>query len=359
MKKLSLVLTAVVLLFASLASAQNCSQLIVDKAGVINNPGMIQNAARNLINQGADVHVVTIPRVAQYGPNLEAVETYIERACPSWTTNGVRKANLFVVMVAPNDRAKNIFLGSYYNGSFDVPTAYSNASNSYFKNRQWSEGLASVLNQTSGVALAFRRNQAAQQQAQRVVPVQPQTRTYTSTAPVYTSTPQQADSGISGFAIFMVVMFVMLALAVILYFVFRSSGETTNTTTYVTSEPSYTTRRYAASAPSHTTIINNTTPQYDSNGNLLTGVLIGEAIANNNRPVYVAPTPVVYDPAPSYIPDPTPAVVDQPDTAWEDPAPTQQADAQDTGWNDLAPSQDFSTPDPPSFDPPSSSDSGF
>lgn len=358
MKKLSLVLTAVVLLFASLASAQNCSNLIVDKAGVINNPGMIQNAARNLVNQGADVHVVTIPRIAQYGQNLEAVETYIERACPSWTQNGVRKANLFVVMVAPNDRQKNIFLGSYYNGSFDVPTAYSNASNSYFKNRQWSEGLASVLNQTSGVALAFRRNQAAQQQAARQTYTPPvQQRTYTPTPTYTTSAPQQASSGISGFAIFMVVMFVMLALAIILYFVFRTSAEVTNTTTYVTREPSYTddyaTRRYAASAPSHTTVINN-----NSDSGFVTGLVVGEALSRPNyvpvqpvQPVYVAPTPVVYDPV---IPDPAP-VVDQPDTTWEDPTPTQQADSQDTGWNNDPtpdPTPDFSSPDP-------SSDSSF
>jgi hypothetical protein len=355
MKKLSLVLTAVVLLFASFASAQNCNSLIVDKAGVITNPAMIQNAARNLINQGADVHVVTIPSVRQYGPNLEAVETFIESKCPSWTQNGVRKANLFVVMVAPNDRAKNIFLGSYYNGAFDVSVAYSNASNSYFKNRQWSEGLASVLNQTSGVALAFRRNQSA---AQRVVPVQPRTST-----PVYTSTatPQTADSGISGFAIFMVVMFVMLALAVILYFVFRSSGETT--TTY-TSEPSYgttdySTRRYAASAsaPSHTTVINN----QSSSGDFGTGMLVGEALSRPAvQPVYVAPSPVVYDPSPSYIPDPTPApVVDAPDTTWEDPTPTQQADSQDTGWGNSDPTPDFSTPDTSSDFGSSNNDSGF
>lgn len=369
MKKLSLILTAAVLLFASFASAQNCNSLIVDKAGVVRNPSMIQNAASPLISQGADVHVVTIASVAQYGTNLEAVERFIESKCPSWTTNGVRKANLFVVMVAPNDRAKNIFLGSYYAGSFDIPSTYSNASNAYFKNRQFDAGLASVLNATGNTALAYHRSQFAQQQAQqRTVTPPVQQRTYTAPATTYPTQTQTADSGMSGFAIFMVVMFVMLALAIILYFVFRTSGDNTNTSSVGATadySPSYSRRSYGAAAgPTHTTtVINN---GGNSGGDFVTGMLVGEALNRPNyvpTPTYVAPSPVVYDPSPSYIPDPSPApVADAPDSTWEDNTVQQSApaaDPVDTGWNDTSSQQSYEAPsDPPSFDPPSS-DSGF
>ena len=382
--KLRLSLLATALLFiTSFASAQTpnfCSQTVIDQAKVISNPQAVANAARTLINQGANVHVVTVNSASfqKYG-QLAGVESFLESQCPSWTTNGVRAANLYVIMVAPKDRAKNIFLGSYYAGAFDVGSTYSQYANSYFKGGDFDGGLAATLQGTTGSALNFHNRQFQAQQRQQT---QPQQRVYTPT-PTYTTTApvQRADSGISGFAIFMVVMFVMLALAVILYFVFRGAAEVTNTTTYVERDPvypssSYGSRSYGAAAPGHTTIINNSTPQYDSSGNLITGVLIGEAIANRNQPVivnqpapYYAPTPYV-DPTPSYVPE-TPAapVQDAPDSTWEAPstpqytapepettsfesdsAPSYEAPSQDTSWSDPSPSTDFGS---------SNNDTGF
>src|SRR5271156_2757587 len=154
--RLALLVAITILLFTPLSQAQsNCNAAIIDQTGTIHNPQIISSAARTLINQGADVHVVIVDSIQRYGSSLTDVERSFEQSCPSWMSNGVRKANLFVVMVAPNDRAKNIFLGSYYNGAFDITSTYSALSNSYFKNRQWELGIAAVLNGTTGQALAF------------------------------------------------------------------------------------------------------------------------------------------------------------------------------------------------------------
>src|SRR5271170_8221644 len=120
--RLPLLATALLLILAPLSRAQanNCNAQIIDQTGQIRNPQVITAASRTLINQGADVHVVIVDSIQRYGSSLADVERNFESSCPSWMTNGVRKANLFVVMVAPNDRAKNIFLGSYYNGAFDI-----------------------------------------------------------------------------------------------------------------------------------------------------------------------------------------------------------------------------------------------
>ena len=133
--RLTMLASLLMLLVAPFASAQTfCNNTIIDQAKVIKNPAMVANAARTLINQGADVHVVTVNSASfqKYG-QLAGVESFLESQCPGWTTNGVRKANLYVVMVAPNDRAKNMFLGSYYAGAFDIPSTYSQLSNASFK----------------------------------------------------------------------------------------------------------------------------------------------------------------------------------------------------------------------------------
>jgi hypothetical protein len=357
--RLTMLASLLMLLVAPFASAQTfCNNTIIDQAKVIRNPQVVANAARTLINQGADVHVVTVNSASfsKYG-QLAGVESFLESQCPGWTTNGVRKANLYVVMVAPNERAKNMFLGSYYAGAFDIPSTYSQLSNASFKAGDFGSGLAAALQGTTTQALNFHQRQfTAQQQQRQVVPQQ---RTYTPTPSYQTTAPvQTADSGISGFAIFMTVMFVLVVLAIILYFVFRESNTTSSTTTtYV--EPSYDStsygrRSYGAAAPGHTTIINNTTPQYDSSGNLITGVLIGEALSRNNQPNYYPPsTPVYVEPTPSYVPE-TPAapVQDAPDSSWEQQAaPSYEAPAQET--------TSFEPDSTPSYEAPSVPDTDF
>ena len=373
--RMSLLATAVLALFAPFAGAQSfCNSTIIDQAKVIKNPAVVASAARTLINQGADVHVVTVNSASfqKYG-QLAGVESYMEQTCPNWTLNGVRKANLFVVMVAPNDRAKNMFLGSSYAGAFDIPSTYSQLSNSFFKNGNFGDGLAAALQGTTSQALSFQKRQFNAQQQQRLMQptAPPQTsRAYTQ-APVYTTTPtQNADSGMSGLAIFFIVLLVLGVIGAIVYFVFRSSSSSTTTTTtdydttpsvdrtvYPPSPATYR-RAYAASAPSHTTIIDNT--RYDSSGNLLTGVLIGEALSrpsyNPNPTVIVEPSSQGYV-APSYVPDAPAPVADAPDSTWEQP--TQQA--ADTNFEQPAQETTSFEPEPetPSYEAPSAPDTDF
>ena len=381
--RISLLVTAVVLMFATISPAQNnCTAGIVDKAGVIRNSAIIGSAARPLVNQGVDVRVVTVDHntFVQNGSSLAGVETYIESVCPNWidSKTGIRKANLFVVMVAPQDRQKNIFLGSYYAGSFDIPSTYSQLANTSFKAGQWETGIANTLNGTGSRAIAFRQQVAAQQRQRAVQPVAPPVRAYTQ--PVTSYPTQQADSGMSGVLIFFLVLLFLGVVATILYFVFRTSDTVTTsstssydpaefTTSSSSSVPRYASsapRRYAASAPSSTVVVHEhyDSPRYDSSGNLITGMLIGEALSRNNQPQQVIyennPAPV-YNPAPSYVPDSTPAapVADAPDSTWE-PGPVQSAP--DTNFETPsyeAPSEPSYTPDPPSSDFGSSNDSGF
>jgi hypothetical protein len=185
--------------------------------------------------------------------------------------------------------------------------------------------------------------------------------------PVYNAPPtnQNADTGMSGLAIFFIVILVLGVIATILYFVFRTSTaeaySTTTDTTYGPTPTSYSGgggsgRRYAA-APS--TVVIHDSPRYDSSGNLITGMLIGEALSRNNQPqqVYVNPPAVYTEPQPSYQPDySTPAaapVADAPDSSWGET--TQQADAPDTNFEaptESAPSYEAPA-ETPSFDAPS------
>ncbi len=372
--RLPLLVAVATLFFASFAQAENCTSAVLDKAGVIRGTALIAAEARPLINQGADVRIVTVDHntFVNNGSSLTGVETYLETSCPNWTTNGVRKANLFVVMVAPQDRQKNIFLGSYYAGSFDIPSTYSALANGNFKAGQWEIGIASTLHGAGPRAIAFHQhNFTQQQQARTAAPVYtPPTRAYTPT-PTYTTpaTPQTADSsGVSGFTIFLIVVVILLLVAAVLYFLFRES-ETTPTTTYSSDAGFQPTggsgvrqRSYGAAAPSSTTVIHehyDNSPRYDSSGNLITGILLGEALSRPSQPSVVyepAPSAPVggYDvqpSAPSYTPDPAP-VADAPDSSWEEP--TQQADT-----NFESPSVDTPSFDPPSSDFGSSGDSGF
>src|SRR5271154_3890804 len=322
--RLPLLVAVATLFFASFAQAENCTSAVLDKAGVIRGTALIAAEARPLINQGADVRIVTVDHgtFVTKGSSLSGVETYLETSCPNWTTNGVRKANLFVVMVAPQDRQKNIFLGSYYAGSFDIPSTYSQLANASFKAGQWETGIASTLNGTGSRAIAYHQQQFAAQQRQRVAPpvrAYAQAPAQTYTAPVQT---QQADSGMSGLAIFFIVVLILGIIGTILYFVFRTTESSTSRTVFpasydpaeFTATPDSTGRRIgyggrcvvAAAAPSSTVVVHE---HYDNSGsNLVTGMLIGEALSRpsyNPNPSY-APAPTYVEPAPTYVaPDPT------------------------------------------------------
>lgn len=325
--KLSLLAIVAMLLFVPLSRAENCNSTVIDKAGVVHSPAIIINAARTLINQGADVHVVFVDTVSKYGGNLAAVETYFEQSCPNWVnSSGQRKENLFVVMVAPTERAKNMFLGSYYSGAFDIAPTYSRLANSFFKSGNWEDGVAATLQGTTNLALSFRqRNFAAQQR----VPQQSQSQHPFGSPPAGQPRNTTDDSGMSGLAIFFIVLLVLSGIGVALYFIFREA-EPSGTTSYdpavnesnasYPATPYRSSRSYAAAAPSHTTVINNNSGSGDG---LLTGIVVGEMLSRPST-VYVEPSAPVYV-EPSYTPS-EPAPSSAPDSTWEAPSSTPDTD---------------------------------
>lgn len=150
----------VALLFTGIAYGQDCNALVNDEAGVIKEPARISIAAAGLINQGADVKIITVANLARYGNRLSDVEKFYERYCPEWQAgNGSRKANLFAVIVAPNQRKKNVFFGGAYAGALPnediVNTIFSQAANSYFRNGEFGDGIAAALNDFNNKVLAF------------------------------------------------------------------------------------------------------------------------------------------------------------------------------------------------------------
>ena len=143
------VLRVASLIFMSVVATAQCGP-IIDEASILHDNSAIQTAVAALVDEGADVKVVTVAQISRYGVNLHAVESSYEARCPSWLSPaGQRKANLLVFMVAPNDRKKNIFFGAAYRGPFpdegSVNTMYNRTANPYFSNREWEQGLAAAM----------------------------------------------------------------------------------------------------------------------------------------------------------------------------------------------------------------------
>jgi uncharacterized membrane protein YgcG len=136
------------LLFCGAMHGQACEGTILDGAGVIKDPSTITAAAQLLTDQGADVHVITVPDIHAYGNTLNDVQAAYERACPSWLNGGTRKSNLFVLYVAPTQGKKLAIFGSTYRQAFstnDAERIYSQAANTAFRTGQWENGLAAAL----------------------------------------------------------------------------------------------------------------------------------------------------------------------------------------------------------------------
>jgi len=139
--------------------AQDCGP-VSDEANVLH--GTLQ--ATPLIDQGADVHAVSIQFLSKYGVRLADAEDAYEKACPNWRApNGQRKANLIVIMIAPSSKLKNIFLGSSYNGMFanseEIDSLYSKAANSYFRSGAYMDGINAAIRDLNGKVVAYHDQQ--------------------------------------------------------------------------------------------------------------------------------------------------------------------------------------------------------
>lgn len=167
MKKLLFPLLLALAVVAPAHAQVNCNQLVtLDAANVLHDPTVIAKAASGLIDQGADVHVVTINHTPPAG--LTTTMQDLVTTCPSWKG----KANLFVLIIAPTEHKKNVFFGAAYAPAFLPPgktdvaagqdavnTIYSQAANPYYKSGDFSGGTAAALRDFSAKVAAYHDQQ--------------------------------------------------------------------------------------------------------------------------------------------------------------------------------------------------------
>ena len=151
------------LLLASVFTFGQCDSLVTDEAGIIHDQAAIARAAQPLIDQGADVKVVTIAHMSIYGSALRSAFIDYVGKCDSWRAGNGAKANLVVFMVAPTEHKKNIFYGPAYMPVFpsedSVNTLYSQAANPYFRTQQWEQGFAVTMKDFNAKIAAYHDQQ--------------------------------------------------------------------------------------------------------------------------------------------------------------------------------------------------------
>jgi uncharacterized membrane protein YgcG len=168
--------TALTFLCAVAALGQpNCNALVaLDAGNVLTNTAQITTAASGLIDQGADVHVLSVdePKLNS-GLSMQQMETIIELQCPSWRVDGHRKPNLFVLMVSPKQRKKNAFFGAAYSPVLQnedtVNSIYSASANPYFKQGDFAGGMTAALRDFGAKVAAFHDQQKHPVQSTTVV----------------------------------------------------------------------------------------------------------------------------------------------------------------------------------------------
>jgi uncharacterized membrane protein YgcG len=129
--------------------ALNYDQLtVVDDAGIFGDRiGSVEQAVDELLALGADVRVRTITSYGDAG-NLDRYEQQIEQNSPSWTdTDGVRKNNLIVVLIALEERETGIYFGSFWDDVLGDKwlSIQSEIMNAYFREGEYATGTVKGL----------------------------------------------------------------------------------------------------------------------------------------------------------------------------------------------------------------------
>lgn len=140
---------AVAILYCALpAQAQDCDQVVADQANVLQSQERdhVKAAAQKLIDQGADVRVVTVGGTS----NLDIDENNWLHRCQSWQSpNGGMKSTLIVLMVSPSSRK----MGIYFGHAFDSALAShwnrikSDYMGPHFKTGDWAGGFIAAEQQ--------------------------------------------------------------------------------------------------------------------------------------------------------------------------------------------------------------------
>lgn len=98
----------------------DCAARVIDRASVLEQPdrARIEAASQPLVNEGADVHVVT----TELGdaPNLDAAVKGLIGSCPSWQSpEGAPKNTVLILAMAPTARKIGIFYGAGWARALD------------------------------------------------------------------------------------------------------------------------------------------------------------------------------------------------------------------------------------------------
>ncbi|QQG45694.1 MAG: TPM domain-containing protein [Candidatus Sungiibacteriota bacterium] len=133
-----------------LHASEFCDTRVYDSAGVLDNNdrARLEEAAARLVSAGAEVRV-RVSKTLNGSANIDAYEKQVERQCASWqATDGNRKNNLVVLMVATQARKSGIFYGSEWKPALDgawnkVRTQHMNPS---FRDGRWADGVVKGLN---------------------------------------------------------------------------------------------------------------------------------------------------------------------------------------------------------------------
>ncbi|MBI2839802.1 MAG: TPM domain-containing protein [Acidobacteria bacterium] len=103
------------------ARGQDCERAVVDEAGELGSgAGLVESAAQELVNAGADVRVRTV-RDFGGSANLDLYEADLEARCASWRApDGGMKNNLIVFIVSFGDnRGAGLYYGSLWKRTLD------------------------------------------------------------------------------------------------------------------------------------------------------------------------------------------------------------------------------------------------
>ncbi|NQT22218.1 MAG: TPM domain-containing protein, partial [Candidatus Omnitrophica bacterium] len=118
--KMVLLLLVVLLLSQTVHAQSTCDVLVVDEAGVFGDGlGDVEAAVNKLVLLGVDVRVRTIQTFGSVG-TLDNYEKQVEQQCASWrATDGGRKNNLLVAMIAVDDRRTAVYYGQEWERTLD------------------------------------------------------------------------------------------------------------------------------------------------------------------------------------------------------------------------------------------------
>jgi uncharacterized membrane protein YgcG len=99
---------------------QDCNNSVIDSAALFT-PAQVESltkSGRELVNQGADLHVLTIDLGS--APTLDVAEKSFEDNCSTWKApDGGRKNSLVVLSVAPKQRKTGLYYGGAWNDALN------------------------------------------------------------------------------------------------------------------------------------------------------------------------------------------------------------------------------------------------